>query len=207
MTIRTRAEMIKVALAQHANIPGTCQANVVKWFNAPAVGDVNHDGDADAVDGWESEPKQYRCPGDRNPPFGVPLSFGGGFDGYGHRAATLLHQGRIRSTDMDGNTWKVGVTGTVSAATTSEAIAIIEHQMGVHYLGWSKTISGNLLDGFHQGSLPAPRPQTRGARVDRTLRNLRRALAHSKSPARRAAIRAAIAALLKIKTHDRKVQS
>lgn len=203
MTIRTRGEAIDTALAQQTNTPGFCQANVDKWFNAPAVGDVDHDGDADAVDGWESEPKAYRHPGDRNPPFGVPLSFRGGSHGFGHRALSLINNGRIRSTDMHNNSYSAGVTSTVTGPTTSAAIGILEQVMGVVYTGWSETISGQLIPGFEQQNRTDPKPQTRGFRVDRSLRRLRIAQAHAK-PARAKLLGAAIKALLAIPTHDRK---
>ncbi len=207
MTVNSSQEAIIVALAQDHNVPGTCQLNVHDWFNAPSVGDVDRDGDADAVDGWESEPKKYRHPGDRNPPPGVPLSFHGGSRGFGHRAMRLAHEGRIRSTDMNGNTYAPGVTGTVTGATTSDAIAVLERQMGVVYDGWSETISGLLIPTFDVKPGPPPAPQTRGPRVDLALRKLRKSHAlavknHNWIKARATA--AAIKSLLSIPTHDKK---
>ena len=76
--VRTSKEAMTFAGNQKNNVPGSCQANVRKWFDAPAVGDVDNDGDADAVDGWLSEPEAARHPGDRNPPAGKPLAFSGG---------------------------------------------------------------------------------------------------------------------------------
>lgn len=207
MTIRTSQEAILVALAQSTNTPSTCQMNVDAWYGAPAVGDVDHDGDADAVDGWESEPKAYRHPGDRKPPHGVPLSFHGGSRGYGHRCMTLAHDGRIRSTDMNGNVYRAGTTGTVSAPTTSEAISIIERSMGVVYTGWSETISGQLIPTFSKKPGPPPAPQTRGPRIDNALRRLRKARAEavtSHKSLKAKALSAAIKSLLSIPTHDRK---
>lgn len=207
MTVRTSQEAIDAALAQHHNVIGTCQKTVHEWFNAPSVGDVDHDGDADAVDGWESEPKAYRHAGDRHPPHGVPLSFHGGSRGFGHRAMSLAHDGRIRSTDMNGNSYGPGVTGTVTGGTTSEAIAVIERQMNQTYTGWSETISGQLIPNFSQHNRPAPAPQTRGVRVDRALRNLRQAHANAvngKRWVRARAIAATIKSLLAIPTHDKK---
>lgn len=207
MTIRTSQEAILVALAQDHNVVGTCQLNVHNWFNAPSVGDVDKDGDADAVDGWESEPKAYRYPGDRNPPPGVPLSFHGGRRGFGHRCMSLAHAGRIRSTDMNGNSYSAGTTGTVHELTTSQAIAIIEQQMGVVYTGWSKTISGSLIPNFEQHTPKPPRPQTRGKRVDSSLRSLRQAHAIAKKHGKGFRVKmlsAAIKSLLALPTHDKK---
>jgi hypothetical protein len=202
MTINTSAEAIHKACNQFTNRVGACQLYVHDWFNAPSVGDVDHDGDADAVDGWESEPKAYRITGTRDPKVeGVPLAFGGGSHGFGHRAL-LMKPGHIRSTDMFGNQWAPGKTSTVTAVTTSAAIAIIEQQMGVHYLGASKTISGILIPNFAQTTPKPPARQTRGARVDLSLRKLRKSLAVAKSPIKRRMLRASIASLMKIPTHD-----
>lgn len=207
MTVHTSQEAILVALAQDHNVPGMCQMNVDKWFNAPAVGDVDHDGDADAVDGWESEPKKYRHPGDRNPPPGVPLSFAGGSRGFGHRAMSLAHAGRIRSTDMHANHYSPGTTDTVTGPTTSDAIAVLEQQMNQHYLGWSETISGHLIPNFVQKPGKPPAPQTRGKRVDSSLRSLRQAhaiaLKHGKKP-RASFLSAAIRALRALPLRDKK---
>jgi hypothetical protein len=204
MTINTSKQAIEKASAQKTNRVGTCQFNVHEWFDAPSVGDQDHDGDADAVDGWESEPKAYRITGTRNPNVvGVPVAFGGGSRGFGHRAL-LMNPGAIRSTDMLDNRYSPGHTSTVRAATTSEALSIIENAMGVHYLGASKTISGILIPNFRQTTPKPPSRQTRGARVDLSLRKLRMALAQAKTPLRKRMLRAAIASLMKIPTHDAK---
>jgi hypothetical protein len=207
MTIRTSSEAIHASLQQHTNVVGTCQKTVHEWFDAPSVGDVDHDGDADAVDGWESEPKAYRHPGDRHPPDGVPLAFSGGSRGYGHRCMSGAKVGNLRSTDMFDNHWAPGITGTVHGTTRSAAIAIIEQQMGVSYLGWSETMSGFLIPNFKQEARPEPKPQTRGVRVDRSIRRLRksRALAmDAHNTLKVKLLTAAIDSLLKIPTHDKK---
>lgn len=202
MTIRTSAEAIHVACAQEENVEGTCELNVREWFNAPSVGDVDHDGDSDAVDGWESEPKAYRYTSREPDLIGVPMSFHGGRLGYGHRAL-LMNKGHIRSTDMLNNRYAAGHTSTVIAPTTSEAIAIIEHSMGVVYTGVSKTIQGQLIPNFAQHTVKPPKPQTRGKRIDRSLRRLRKAQA-KKGSNRAGLIAAAIKLLMKIPTHDKK---
>lgn len=208
MTIRTCAEAIHASLQQHTNIVGTCQKTTRTWFNAPSVGDVDHDGDADAVDGWESEPKAYRHPGDRNPPDGVPISFHGGSHGFGHRCISGARAGNLRSTDMDGNNWSPGVTSTVTATNRSHAIAVIEHEMNIVYTGWSKTIDGFLIPDFKKVTRKEPAPQTRGRRVDLAYRKLRksRALAiKNHNSVKVHLLTAAIALLLKIPTHNKKM--
>ena len=144
--VRSSEEAMKAAAAQTTNKPGTCQLTVRTWFDAPSAGDVDHDKDADAVDGWLSEPAHARHAGDRNPPAGKPLAFSGGSKGYGHRAMSWPG-GKVRSTDMDGDAYRAGHTG----FTTIEAI---ERHMGVHYLGWSETIDGQPIP----ADKPAPRP-------------------------------------------------
>lgn len=138
--IRTRKQAMTFARAQTRNNPGTCQLNVRTWFNAPSAGDQDGDGDADAVDGWLSEPQWARHAGDRNPPEGVPLAFHGGSRGFGHRA--LAMRNGVQSTDMAGNRFLAGATSLVTGTTVSSAIAQIERSMNVSYTGWSETIDG-----------------------------------------------------------------
>jgi hypothetical protein len=140
MTIRKGSQAIAAAKGQTRNVVGTCQLNVRIWFNAPSAGDQDGDGDADAVDGWKSEPLSARHVGDRNPPAGRPLSFKGGSRGFGHRALSGVNS--VFSTDMQNNLYKAGVTSRVTGASTSEAIAKIERAMNVSYVGWSDTIDG-----------------------------------------------------------------
>lgn len=174
--VRSADEAIAEALKQKTNVPGTCQKTVRGWYDAPSAGDRDKDGDADAVDGWLSEPVKSRHPGDRNPPIGVPLAFGGGSKGYGHRAMTVAAAG-IRSTDMFGNRYKSGVTSTVIGKNMSDAIAIIERSMGVHYLGWSPTIDGQPFKPHAPAKppvkKPAPKKKTsRGKRVDQAIKDI-----------------------------------
>jgi endonuclease/exonuclease/phosphatase family metal-dependent hydrolase len=140
MAIRKSSEALKAAKQTTRNTPGMCQKVTREWFNAPAVGDVDKDGDADAVDGWKSEPVSARHPGDRNPPAGKPLSFSGGSKGHGHRCISEVKG--LRSTDMYAGKYKKGYTSSVMASSTSAAIGIVERAMGVKYLGWSDTIDG-----------------------------------------------------------------
>lgn len=144
---------------------GMCQLWTREIFGAPSAGDRDRDGDADAVDGWISEPSAHRHPDDRNPPRGVPVSFNGGSRGFGHRAVSLGN-GKIRSTDMSGKYYTPGRIGTCT-------IADIEKAMGVRYLGWSNTITGQMIP------LPPPpvKKETRGKVVDAMLRKVAKAQA------------------------------
>ncbi len=150
--IRSREEAAKAAEATTTNEVGRCQAVTRGWFNAPSAGDRDGDRDADAVDGWLSEPAEARH-SDRNPPRGVPIAFNGGSKGYGHRAISL-GGGKVRSTDMRGSSYAPGLTGDTT-------IDHIESAMGVRYLGWSETISG------HQ--IPKPAKPKKDS-LDRTVR-------------------------------------
>lgn len=144
--VLNREEAAKAALASDTNPVGYCQGWTVDIYHGRPVGDFDGDGDADAVDGWESEPHHARHPGDRKPPRGVPVAYGGGSHGYGHRAISLGH-GKIRSTDAAGN----GRVATVD-------LDWPEKVWGLHYLGWSETIDGEEIP------LPPPPPPTRISR-------------------------------------------
>lgn len=136
-----RTTAVARAKASTTNEPGMCQKWTRLIFGAPSVGDVDRDGDADAVDGWKSE--NLKHPGDRNPPIGVPVAFSGGSHGNGHRAVVIGRNGVLRSTDMNGKVFSKGHVGTTT-------IADCERVMGVKYLGWSEDISG----------IPIPKPST-----------------------------------------------
>lgn len=139
VTIRTAEQAAEVARNTKTNTEGMCQQVTRGYYLAPSAGDRDGDGDADAYDGWLSEPLSARHPGDRNPPLGYPVSFKGGRTGHGHRAISF-GRGLIRSTDFDTATkrYKAGVVGTGT-------IAEVERAMGVTYLGWSKTITGLVI--------------------------------------------------------------
>lgn len=135
--VYNRDQAVVRALEATRNKPGTCQLWTREIFGVGSAGDRDRDGDADAVDGWLSEPPAHRHVGDRNPPAGVPIAFSGGSRGYGHRAVSLGN-GRIRSTDMGKGRYTEGVVGTCS-------IRDIERSMHQTYLGWSNTITGVLI--------------------------------------------------------------
>lgn len=141
--VRNRDEAVVVMNKQTRNKVGTCQMVTRGWYDAPSAGDRDGDGDADANDGWLSEPPKFRHLGDRNPPKGVPLYFRNlpgkpAKTAYGHRAATRSTGGNCRSTDMSNGRYAAGVTGNAT-------IAQIEKSMGLHYVGWSETITGQLI--------------------------------------------------------------
>lgn len=138
-----REEAAKRAEAARTNDVGMCQLWTRTMFGAPSAGDRDLDGDADAVDGWKSEPTSARHPGDRNPPRGVPVSWSGGRNGHGHRAVSL-GGGMVRSTDAP----SAGLVGTVD-------LGWFERHWGLTYLGWSETITGIVIP---KPPAPAPAP-------------------------------------------------
>lgn len=131
--VYSREEAAKRAEEATVNTPRMCQAWTRGILGAPSVGDQDGDGDADAVDGWRSEPNSAKHT-DRKPPRGTPVAWGGGSSGFGHRAISLGPINgvyMIRSTDAGGS----GRIATVP-------LAWVEAQWGMTYLGWSDTISG-----------------------------------------------------------------
>lgn len=129
--VYNREEVTRRALeaSGRPNTPGYCQAWTRGIIGVHSVGDVDGDGDADAVDGWKSEP-DWAKHFDRNPPAGVPVAWSGGRNGYGHRAISAGN-GRIVSTDAGG----IGRISTVP-------LDWVEKNWGMKYLGWSETMSG-----------------------------------------------------------------
>lgn len=163
--VRNREEAARVAEHTYTNQEGMCQKVTRGYYLAPSAGDQDHDGDFDAYDGWLSEPKSARHPGDRNPPRGVPVSFK---NRHGHRAISL-GGGKIRSTDMNGNMYSAGHVGTTT-------IAAIERAMNVEYLGWSTTIDGVHIPVPEQEPTAISRfladaPRYRMKRLDNAVRN------------------------------------
>lgn len=184
MTINDRVTAAHLAQQSTTNIPEFCQGWTREKFNAPSAGDRDHDGDADAVDGWKSEPVKYRH-ADRKPPLGTPCAWSGGSNGNGHRAISLGPDAQgtyhIRSTDAGGR----GHVATVP-------LDFPEAAWGLHWLGWSESIDGFLI--------PLPK-KTRGWRIDQAIQRLRHAKADPNTP-RQSAIARALKALLGIDTHN-----
>lgn len=127
----SRPVVVQRALAAVSNVPGTCYLWTRTMAGSPSVGDVDRDGDADAVDGWKAT--KHRHPGDRNPPAGVPVFWSGGTHGYGH-AAVSLGGGKIRSTDAGGP----GRIATVD-------LGWVERTWGLTYLGWTEDLAGEVI--------------------------------------------------------------
>lgn len=146
--MRTREAAVRAAQDQTRNTVGMCQLTTRTWLDAPSVGDVDRDGDADAVDGYKSEPLRYRHDGDRLAPAGTPLSWRGGSNGHGHRALSLgvpkgASECLVRSTDAGGP----GFVGT-------RWLSWFESEWNMNYIGWTESMSGILIP-------KAPRPETR----------------------------------------------
>jgi hypothetical protein len=146
--MRTREAAARAALDQNFNTPGMCQLTTRTWLDAPSVGDVDRDGDSDAMDGYKSEPLKYRHDGDRLAPLGTPLSWSGGSDGHGHRALSLgvpkgAQECIVRSTDAGG-----------SGRVATKPLSWFEDEWHLHYIGWTESMSGILIP-------KAPKPETR----------------------------------------------
>lgn len=139
MVIANREQAARRAEASTKASVGMCQAWTRGIYGAPSVGDVDLDGDADAVDGWRAESPENRHAGDRHPPRGVPLAWKGGSKGHGHRAISLGNQ-MVRSIDVDGP----GTVGTVK-------LSWFEEHWNMDYLGWTDTISNIKIP------IPAPK--------------------------------------------------
>jgi len=152
MTIRTRAQALALAMASTTNEPGECQQWTREKFNAPSVGDYDGDGRADAEDGWKSEPAEYRHPGDRNPPAGVPVTYSGGSHDDWHRAISAGN-GKIRSTDAGGS----GHVATVD-------LDWPEIHWGLTYVGWSESIDGHPIP--HDAPEAAAKAPAKGKRPE-----------------------------------------
>lgn len=154
--MRTPSQAVAAAKATKTNIPGTCQAKVRTWLDAPSAGDFDGDGAADAEDGWKSEPLSARRYDKTGRP-GYPAAFLGGSHDYGHRAL-FVAPGVVRSTDFNGVTkrYQAGVVGNGTVDQVASA-------MGVTYAGWSVTMDGE----------PIPRDEfTRGWRIDKAISRL-----------------------------------
>lgn len=179
--VNSATQAVKNANATKTNRPGMCQQQTRTWLGGGSAGDVDSDGDADAVDGWKSEPPRARHT-DKRPAVGAPVAWSGGSGGFGHRALCVGYSGgkaQIRSTDAGGR----GVVAT-------KDIDWFEQHWGLHYLGWSETISGQSIPELKiqapaRPSAPKPKPKTRGKAVDAALKSLSTAKAKKGSPRER----------------------
>lgn len=174
--VRSAPQAVKAANATKKNKKGMCQMVTRGWLLGTSAGDRDKDGDADAVDGWLSEPKDQRFT-DRKPWIGAPVAWSGGSGGFGHRALCVGYDDKgvplIRSTDANGAT---------NVAT--RPLSWFEQEWGLKYLGWSKTITGVPIPGLiappnlvKPAARPNPVKKSRGAAADRGLAELKKAKA------------------------------
>jgi hypothetical protein len=194
--VATAQTAVKRAQADHFNTPGTCQMWTRLLFGAPSAGDQDGDGDADAVDGWKSEPLKARHT-NRQPPKGAPVAWSGGRSGFGHRAISVGQVDGVyyvRSTDAGG----AGKVATVP-------LGWVEQHWGLNYLGWSETIDGIVIPGLKIQSEPKPKPEppikkltSRGVRVDESIKVLTRALRQTKDEQRQRLLKRALLILERI---------
>lgn len=127
----SRQQAVASALNSTTNVPRYCARWTRERFGVGALGDFDGDGAADAEDMWKAA--KIRNDGDRNPPAGVPVYWGGGSQDNGHISVSL-GGGMIRSTDAAG----AGRVGTVP-------LDFPEKQWGMPYLGWSEDLYGYII--------------------------------------------------------------
>lgn len=166
---RTREAAVEAANASFANKPRFCAQWTREQFGVGALGDFDGDGAADAEDMWKAA--GLRHPGDRHPPAGVPVYYGGGSADNGH-AAVSLGGGMIRSTDARGD----GRVGTVTLDFPTVA-------WGMPYLGWSEDLYGHAIVSEEAVRLTVWRDKLRArrAKITRRLAEIRRRLDHKTS--------------------------
>lgn len=162
--MRTATQAIAAAKSARSFPPARCQTWTRNLYLAPAAGDQDGDGDADAVDGWKSEPSSARF-ADRKPMIGAPVAWSGGSANFGHRAICVGYNAKgqpmIRSTDAGGR----GVIAT-------RPLIWFEKEWHLKYLGWSKTITGKKIVGLKAPPKPAAPAKTRGQHVDAAIAEL-----------------------------------
>lgn len=178
MVSTRRQAMERAALATTYPV-GYCARWVRTMYDVAPSGDVDRDGDVDAVDSWKRATRKH--PGDRNPPPGVPAYWSGGRSGHGHIAITWPN-GRIRGTDSP----TAGQIGTVD-------LEWVERNWGLKYLGWSEDIHGILIP----TEVIKPRyPKS----IREAIKAARAALSDpTTGPTRRKRIEAALAELRKVR--------
>jgi hypothetical protein len=161
--VYNRDQIVQRALASTTNEPGGCYKWTRTMVGSASVGDVDRDGDADAVDGYKATKHKHL---DRNPPAGVPVFWSGGSHGYGH-AAVSLGGGKIRSTDAGGR----GKVATVD-------LGWVERSWGLHYLGWTDDLHGEVIPEVPRKT-PVAKPAPKATRVSKARDLLRAALAQA----------------------------
>lgn len=108
-----------------------CLMRVRALYGAPAIGDFDGDGAADAEDGWKATKKRHNT---ETPvariPAGVPIWWGGGSADHGH-VAISAGGGLCWSTDIQ----RTGMFDKVP-------ITDINRKWGLPFLGWTEDING-----------------------------------------------------------------
>lgn len=165
---RSREKAVESANASFVNTPRYCAKWTRERFGVVALGDFDGDGAADAEDMWKAATLPHA--GDRNPPAGVPVFYGGGSQDNGH-AAVSLGGGMIRSTDARG----AGRVGTVSLDYPTTA-------WGMPYLGWTEDLYGHVIVSEEAARLEKWRNNLRAkrSRITKRLGEIRRRLAKMK---------------------------
>lgn len=195
---RERAADIAEGKIGDSNKVGTCQLWTRTIYDAGSVGDQDGDGDADAVDGWKSEPSKYQHT-DRKPPRGTPVAWSGGRKGYGHRAISLGpdSHGIYQIATIDAP--RSGVVGKVP-------LEWFENNWGLKYLGWTDSISGQLIENNTAPvkptvpPKPVVKPKTKHSwKVARAIKLLESEQRNSKLPSKyRDFVRAAVTQVKKV---------
>lgn len=131
--------------------PGYCLKYV--WESYKAHGAVS-DGKyyPTAKSAWDQTAQQYRHPGDRNPPPGVPVYWGAKPGSAAGDIVISMGGGIVACTDWP----RAGMTGTTTLSQR-------EVQIRRPYLGWAEVILGYpvALGSSGGGSLPLPTPVRR----------------------------------------------
>lgn len=131
-TLRRRA--LERAAAQSKNGPtfgkDQCLMRTRALYGAPAIGDFDGDGAADAEDGWKATQHKHPTTVPTGIPAGVPVWWGGGSGDHGH-VAISAGAGMCWSTDIE----RTGRYDLVP-------ITRIRDRWGLPLLGWSEDING-----------------------------------------------------------------
>lgn len=163
---------------------GMCYKFSRLCYGVPAVGDVDGDADADAVDGWKAAKKHGKVVASRDAksfPEGSMALWSGGANGHGH-AAPVVGGGLCVSTDARG-------PRTVAIAKIDDLTV----RWGLTLLGYI-VVDGN---GRRLCTPPAPKAKPSRPRVRAALKAVRLAKAHAQAANTKAQLRAAEIALVK----------
>lgn len=133
----TRSQIVARANASLTYATRMCMQWTRTMAGINAIGDFDGDKAADAEDGWKATPSKH--PGDRKPPAGTFVWYGGGSQDNGHAAVSLGPNERgiymIRTTD--GKPGFPGVNGT-------QPLDYPEKNWGMPYLGWTDGIGNDV---------------------------------------------------------------